>query len=289
MENAYFSEDDLSVLLSPSTWHLASSKFAEVHPASPDKEYLDWIGQNSETHQHQEAMLTLSGISYFTLEGKTFRSRPGTIFLIDVNEKHDFCCQPSVGDIKQLWFMIVNKTIIVSTPYCKTKRKRRGKNDFSYTFNGYSPAGLSFINAWNELSVNEQIDKKFLSTAVKNAFAGLVLELCKAGYNKVLGLEVRKTELHHQTVINAIIEHIRDTGGKELDLAKLAHIAGYSKFHFAKIFKSVTGRSVLTFINSCRCEKYRKLSANGRNKKQISEELGFSCPAAFSRWLRNTK
>ena len=125
--------------------------------------------------------------------------------------------------------------------------------------------------------------------SVKNALAGLVLELCKAGYNKVLGVEVRQTELHHQTVINAIIEHIRDTGGKDLDLAKLAHIAGYSKFHFAKVFKAVTGRSVLTFINSCRREKYRKLSANGRNKKQISEELGFSCPAAFSRWLRNTK
>ncbi|MCX6983631.1 MAG: AraC family ligand binding domain-containing protein, partial [Lentisphaerae bacterium] len=251
MENAYFSEDDLSVLLSPSTWHLASSKFAEVHPVTPDRKYLEWLGKNRSAHQHQEVMLTLSGTSYFTLDGKTFRSRPGTIFLVDANEKHDFYCPPFEDNVKQLWFLIVNKTIFVGTPYCKTKSKRRGKNDFSYAFSGYSYAGLSLINAWNELSVNEQIDKKFLSMAVKNAFAGLVLELCKAGYNKVLGLEVRKTELHHQTVINAIIEHIRDTGGKELDLAKLAHIAGYSKFHFAKIFKSVTGRSVLTFINSC--------------------------------------
>ena len=289
MKNAYFNKEELSVLLSPSPWRLASSKFAEVHPVTPDREYLEWIDKNSSAHQHQEVMLTLSGTSYFTLGGKTFRSSPGTIFLIDSNEEHDSFSPPSVGDIKQLWFRMVNKTIFVGSPYCRTKSKCRVKNHFTYAFSGYSYARLSFINAWNELSVNEQLDKKFLSMSVKNALAGLVLELCKAGYNKVLGVEVRQTELHHQTVINAIIEHIRDTGGKDLDLAKLAHIAGYSKFHFAKVFKAVTGRSVLAFINSCRREKYRKLSANGRNKKQISEELGFSCPAAFSRWLRNTK
>ena len=102
-------------------------------------------------------------------------------------------------------------------------------------------------------------------------------------------MEDRQTELHHQTVINAIVGHIRETTGRNLDIAELAHLAGYSKFHFAKVFKAVTGNSVLAFINLCRQEKYRELAANGKNKKQISGELGFSSPVVFSRWLKKYK
>ena len=288
MKNAYFSEDDLAILLSYSKWRLVSSVISELPPVAPDRKYLEWITQNSDVHQHREVLLVLSGTSCFTLGDITYQSKPGTIFLIDANEKHDLYYPPFCGHIKHLWFRIVNKTIFTSTPCGRTSRKGQGNNDFNYTFSGYNPAGLSFINAWNELAANEQLDKKFLSSSAKHAFGGLLLELCKAGYNKSFGVEDRQTELHHQTVINAIVEHIRETGGRNLDIAGLAYIAGYSKFHFAKIFKAVTGSSVLAFINLCRQEKYRELAARGKNKKQISEELGFSSPAAFSRWLKNT-
>ncbi len=289
MKNAYFSEDDLPVLLSCSKWHLVSSANSELPPARPDKEYLEWITRNSESHQHREVMMVLSGVSYFTLEGVTYQSRPGTIFLLDANEEHDYYYPPSGGDFRHLWFRIANKTIFTSTPCGRTTRRGQGNNEFNYTFSSYNHAGLAFINAWDELTADEPLDKNFLSILVKHAFAGLLLELCKAGYNKSLGVEDRPTELHHQTVINAIVGHIRETGGRNLDIARLAYIAGYSKFHFAKVFKDVTGSSVLAFINLCRQEKFHELAAKGKNKKQISGELGFSSPAAFSRWLKNTR
>lgn len=287
MENAYFKEDDLTVLLSHSKWHLVSTTYSDIPPVNPDNKYREWINKNSDTHQHREVMLALSGTSLFTLDGVTYQSSPGTIFLIDSNEKHNYYYPPFCDNIKHLWFRIVNKTLFTGTPYSKNNRNIQTGNEFNYIFSGYNHAGLSFINAWDELSVNQLLDKEFMSALVKHAFSGLVFELCKDGYNKSLGMKAKQTELHHQTVINAIVEHIRETSGRNLDLAKLAYIAGYSKFHFAKIFKAVTGSSVLTFINLCRNEKYRELSENGKNKKQISEYLGFSSPAAFSRWLKN--
>jgi len=289
MKNAFFNEEDLSVLLSCSKWHLVSSVNSELPPAKPDNKYLEWLTQNSDVHQHREVMMVLSGTSCFTLDGVTYQSRPGTIFLLDANEKHDLYYPPSGGSIKHLWFRIVNKTIFTGTPSGRTIRKVPGNNEFNYTFSGYNHAGLAFINAWDELAADDRLDKAFLSLLVKNAFAGLVLELCKAGYNKSLGMEGKPTELHHQTVINAIVEHIRETGGRHLDIDRLAYIAGYSRFHFAKVFKEVTGSPVLVFINSCRQEKFRELSAAGKNKKQISEKLGFSSPAAFSRWLKTNR
>ncbi|MEI8248726.1 MAG: hypothetical protein WCI51_23055 [Lentisphaerota bacterium] len=43
MKNAYFSEDDLPVLLSCSKWHLVSSANSELPPVKPDNEYLGWL------------------------------------------------------------------------------------------------------------------------------------------------------------------------------------------------------------------------------------------------------
>jgi AraC-like DNA-binding protein len=287
MKNAYFNRKDLSVLLSHSQLKLVSSFLSDIAPVKPDKKYLKWINENSTNHDYREVMLTLSGTTYFTLEGTTYLCEPGTVFLIDSNEEHDFYYPPFNDNFKHLWFRIVNKTILTSS-YCRINGKTINSINFNYNFNEYNHSGCLFKNIWNELSADHNIHNDFKKLYIKHAFAGLTMELCKVGYSKLLKTVETPTEHHHQTVIDAIAGHIRTTGGRNLDVAKLACIAGYSKFHFARIFKELTGFSVLRFINICRIDKYKELSAKGLNKKQISYELGFSCPASFSRWLRDT-
>ena len=288
MENAYFDGSDLSILLSPHKLRLISSRLSDIISVQPDKKYLEWLNKNRSKHQHREVMLVLSGDSCFTLNGITYSCRPGTVFLIDSESEHDSYYPPFVKNIKHLWFHVVNKTIFTGTPYLKADGERKNLKDFNYVFNEYNYTGLAFIKAWDDLSSNLHLDDEFRSLCVKQAFTGLLLELCRAGYDKLLKPKTQPTEHHHKVVIDAIAKHIQETGGKSLDIARLAYIAGYSKFHFAKIFKNITGKSVLAFINLCRMDKYKELSGKGFNKKQISAELGFSCPAAFSRWLKNT-
>jgi len=284
MKNAYFDDDDLSVMKSSSQLHIVSSFISEIQPIKPDKKYRTWINHNSAPHQHKEMMLVLSGTGYFTLNGLTYPCSPGTFFLIDSNEPHDFYYPPFFDNFRHLWIRIVNQTILTGTPYQKMNGTAGNARTFNYTFNEYNPAGRLLINAWDELARNTSADPEFKLLYVKHAASGLLLELCRAGYELSSGAP--RTEEHHKSVINAIAGHIKETGGKNLDIDKLAHIAGYSKFHFARMFKSVTGLSVLNFINLSRMDKFKELSAAGLNKKQISEELGFSCPAAFSRWLK---
>lgn len=290
MKNAYFNCADLQILSSCSEWNLVSSKLSDIHAAAPAKKYLEWINKNGDRHHYREIMVVLSGNSLFTLNGVSYMGRPGTIFLIDSNENHDLYYPPFCGNIRHLWFRILKKVIIFGI-YSKSNGKiidtyTSGANHF---FSEYKHSGMSFIEAWDELSCNQHLEDEFRSACVKLAFAVLVMEICKAGYNKLLTPPAKQTGRNHTILIDSIVELIKKTGGRNLNISKLANIAGYSKFHFALIFRKVTGYSVLSYINFCRNAKYRELSAKGLNKKQISYELGFSCPAAFSRWLRDNK
>lgn len=286
MKNALFTEDDLAVLQDCRSLRLVSSKASDTQPVMPQKNYADWICKNSHTQQHREMLVPLRGDTVFTLGEVAYPCRPGTVFLIGSDEPHDLFYPKFFDNFRHMWVRIVNRTIFASGFYEKSKGKVKGCKVFKLTLNEYNHPAQTFISAWDDLSRDDGLDAGFKLLRARQALGGLLLELCKIGYNKSLGVAENQTGQHHKTVVDTIVGHIRQTGGKNLDLAKLAYIAGYSRFHFARIFKRETGMPVLSFINLSRAEKYRELAGKGLSKKQISGELGFSCPAAFSRWLR---
>jgi AraC-like DNA-binding protein len=287
VKNAYFSGSDTALLLDCGGWSVVSAGVSSLAPVRPDRRYAEWVNQNVHSHPHREIMFDFTGGLFFSLAGQTYKSRPGTIFLIGPDERHDYFYPSFYRDIKHLWFSVVNKKIITRGPWTVLKGKKIGGRQFMFSSAQFDYSGMAFLKAWDDLLAGGAIDDEFRILCVKYAFANLAAELCREGFERAAGAPPPGTERAHKDRIDAIAGHIRETGGKNLDTAKLAFIAGYSKFHFARIFKKHTGLSVLGFVNMARNERFRELSASGMSKKQISYELGFSCPAAFSRWLRN--
>ena len=286
MKNAYFSDEDLTVLQSYSQIKLVTSDFSDISSVVPDNKYLKWVNKNSDSHNHIEILIVLKGNTYFTLNGITYPCIPGTVFLVASNESHDNYYPPFFDNFKHLWCTSINSVIYAGGLYTMENGCQIKTVQFNRIIDE-SSCGFSFTRIWEELSQNQYLDENFKHLYIKNALFVFLLELCKIGYAKTANAGERETEEHYCSIINPILEHIKETGGKGLDIARLAYIAGYSKFHFARIFRKVTGFSVLTFINSARIEKYKELHKAGCSKKQISDKLGFSCPAAFSRWEKD--
>ncbi len=286
MKNAYFDDNDLNIMLSGKHLKIVSSAKSDVPASKPGGEYLDWLNKNCDWHDYREAMLVLSGNSYFSLNGITYPCLPGTFFLIDSKEKHDSFYPPFYDNFQHLWFRIIGRTIFANIIYSKINGIVKNKN-FNCIFNEYNHAGQLFINAWDRLTSETTTDRAFDWIYLKNAVTGILFEACRVDNDVLSGKNAAPTELHHKTVINAVTKHIKETGGRNLNIDKLAYLAGYSKFHFARLFKEFTGLSVLKFINSAKMDKYKELSKKGLNKKQIAYKLGFSSPSAFSRWLND--
>lgn len=86
--------------------------------------------------------------------------------------------------------------------------------------------------------------------------------------------------------INKVYDYIERNLTQEMTLAQIAKVAGFSEFHFHRLFAAMTGETLFSFIQRLRIEQAAIrmcIPGQSRNITQISTELGFSSSAVFSR------
>jgi AraC family transcriptional regulator len=81
-----------------------------------------------------------------------------------------------------------------------------------------------------------------------------------------------------------VLRYIEFNLDDDLDIETLSKVAGYSPFHFCRLFKLSLGYSVLTYINNIRM---LKASSNILNSKksiiEIALDIGFKTPNGFNK------
>lgn len=83
--------------------------------------------------------------------------------------------------------------------------------------------------------------------------------------------------------IKRAIEFIHDNLQRDLSVTELASVACLSPFHFARLFKRVTGKSPYTYVSGERLERARRLLTERRmSLTDVALSSGFSSQAAFS-------
>lgn len=85
--------------------------------------------------------------------------------------------------------------------------------------------------------------------------------------------------------INRVIDYIENNIALNFTLDELSEIASFSKFHFHRIFQSITGETLFQFIQRVRLERSAMLLKNNRYETitEIAMECGFTSSALFSR------
>lgn len=89
------------------------------------------------------------------------------------------------------------------------------------------------------------------------------------------------------TAVLDAIEYINTNFTDKLTLEEISAKAGFSKYHFARLFKENTGLTVIEHINARRCDKSAVLLRE--TEKPISEicfECGFESPSYFAKAFR---
>ncbi|HJS20456.1 MAG TPA: AraC family transcriptional regulator [Anaerolineales bacterium] len=85
--------------------------------------------------------------------------------------------------------------------------------------------------------------------------------------------------------IKAVIDHVRENLNDDLSLASLAQVAGFSTFHFHRIFKSITEETINDMVVRLRLERAVALlrSTPELSITQAAFECGFRSVSVFSR------
>ncbi|MBP1995408.1 AraC family transcriptional regulator [Paenibacillus eucommiae] len=89
--------------------------------------------------------------------------------------------------------------------------------------------------------------------------------------------------------IHKVQDYIEANVCDSLSLDELAAIAGFSKYHFHRIFKGIVNESLLQYVNRVKLEKALNLLIHRPDMTvtDIAYQFGFTDPAIFSRAFKN--
>lgn len=89
--------------------------------------------------------------------------------------------------------------------------------------------------------------------------------------------------------INKVQDYIEKNISKTFTLEELADIAGFSKYHFHRIFKAMTHESLVQYVNRTKLEKSTQLlgQRDDMSITDIAFYLGFTDSAVFSRSFKH--
>lgn len=275
-----FDEASLRIMLNSECWKIACSQLpietAQLSTAQHDK----WLKKNIDKHPHREILLVLKGNSLNSLNGTSYLCSPGSLFLFDESEEHDRAYSSTNEDINHLWIHLVKGKIAARIVTIRNHRLDYFGHDL--IVEDQSLVTL-MVEVWDSLK-NSKLSNALKRKKLVAILSLFMLELVERDLNYDGKAGVAKT--YQAKTIDMIKEHIVSTSGKSLTIDKLARIAGYSKFHFLRLFKQHTGESIHKYINAVRISKVKNMLNEGYSKKEIAEKLGFSCASSFSHWFR---
>ena len=96
-----------------------------------------------------------------------------------------------------------------------------------------------------------------------------------------------KDEYIHR--IHKVQDYIEQNIGKQLSIEELSNVAGFSKYHFSRIFQGILQEPLAHYVNRIRMEQSLFLLAHraDKNMTDITYDLGFTDSAVFSRAFKN--
>ena len=89
---------------------------------------------------------------------------------------------------------------------------------------------------------------------------------------------------------NTIFEYIGNNYTEDISLDTIAYVAGFSKFHFSRLFKQFTDMSFYDYLNQRRVKEAEKLLLDPHlTITEVAMRAGFSSIATFNRVFKNFK
>ena len=89
---------------------------------------------------------------------------------------------------------------------------------------------------------------------------------------------------------NVIFEYINDNYSEDITLDTIANVAGFSKFHFSRLFKQFTDMSFYDYLNQRRVKEAEKLLLDPNlSITEVAMRSGFSSIATFNRVFKSFK
>lgn len=263
-------------------------------PLSPapllDRCHREWVASHSHAHGYPEIVICLSGEHAYGVGDGAVILRPGGLFVFPPRCPHDSIYGPHHRRCVDLWMHLL---------------PRRGTVTLNLV--DHDPSGSTTPWPLPMPGVEIMRDAARAIELIGNG-DGMADTTIEAGFFALyLGARIcdglghsRLERTPHDQL--AVIRHIKDyVSGNlcdDLQLDHLAKVAGYSPFHFHRIFQRLEGVTARSFVESERLHSAQRLLLEGHSITAAALDSGFESSSQFarvfkrrmgmtaSRWLR---
>jgi AraC-like DNA-binding protein len=271
----------LAILASPGRWRLVGSALPVEDPPVRHAAYARWAAAHRDRHGHREILVCLEGETYEHFAGRDYRCRPGSVFFFDAGETHAAHYPRDGSSFTHLWIMVLEDHVIANL-----YRQRGGRSAEQRRL----PLVLSRDECESLVRCWDRVRQPPPWMTVPLRRTALIAALYSVVYRAVdhwLGVpEGDDGARRRRELVAAIQRHIETHLEGALDLETLARLAGYSKYHFTRLFRECSGQTVHAYLDGCRRRRAASLLRQGARGKEIAAALGFASAAAFYNWRR---
>ncbi|HWL51564.1 MAG TPA: AraC family transcriptional regulator [Chthoniobacteraceae bacterium] len=244
---------------------------------APPADYLDWLRENAHCHDYPEILVCLSGSHFYGIDGVAHRLAPGSVVLFPNRQMHDQTYDDHHQACVDFWLHFlphgrVTMNFIFHTP---------GSKYVSHSISGLAPL---FADDLKKAATLLHGDRNLSTANPKREH--FILYLLHEIFETLMEKDLNQPPDDELSLIEEIkryaCEHLTD----RLSLTDLAKAAGYSPFHFHRIFVEAEGITPRLYVEGRRLKRACELLRNGHSMTSAALEAGFSSSSQFCRVFR---
>jgi len=273
----YLSEEEARTVAAPKKWRWMGTCFPRSLTPLKRHRHRRWMLDPTHCHTppQRELLLVLSGTTVANLKNELYSVPPGTVFLFDHYETHGLELPPGQKDFRHLWLHLPNRNQMSTNIY--SVDETGDPNDLAVKIRSDSSVQLIF-DAWSACAANPEsrLNRALFQSAVTTTFL------------EILGRPALQPTGEFEThVVDYISTYIESHLNEPLTLSRLSKLAGYNSYSFHRMFKRHKQVTLHRHIMQRRISKARKLLLEGYNVESVSESVGLSSAAVFSRFFKS--
>lgn len=243
---------------------------------------------NLHWHEHIQFFYITKGEGILSCNSKKIKVKAQDIVIINSNEMHYI---ESLYDYLSYYVIRVGLPFLFSNQIdsCQTKFIAPLSQNL-ILFKPLVRNDNDILNCINKI-IGEYFTKEIgFELAVKSYIYELIVLLIRGYIEKILTKEEFNSQVNNLKRFSDILKFIENNFTQKITISKLAAMANVSNYHFCRLFKQITGKSTIDYINKLRIDKaIDLLHENNLNITEIALNCGFNDTNYFSRLFKRYK
>lgn len=252
--------------------------------------HLNHESESYDTHWHTagEIIMPITNSYSVAVSGQTYELQERDIFFIPPGELHQLISRPN-----GLRLILMFDTTPISVMRDASTISVVPLQPILISPNHYSEIHEASVRLLNQMIEEENDSTQPLRQSMMYSYLiQFFVQLGRLHARKdLLFPDVRTNkQMEYFDKMNTVVNYINNNYTENITLEKMASLAGFSKFHFSRLFKQFTDQSFYAYLNQRRVKAAETLLLNPTlSITDVALQSGFSSISTFNRVFRAAK